>query len=608
MAYNDTWQMNCCIACGGPFEPTRDIIRKDRVGSRSLNYIEGKVVNNPTEWGVPRNTEVKLVTDPQDLHTVHLTNSLPILDEFFAGKLQTIWLNNDSPGFAWGSGALRPIGTPLPANVHGYFSIRIPNGHGGDAYRAVFWRRPAPVDGMGDLRNLIRQCIVRSNILAAPGDPRPTPRVLPDVNLLLSGCKACNDIMTQEGTMRHMLARNRASNMPLVPLQSIYRYDLNRDPTDPPVGAVTTAARAQDPNVGNRNNIRFSFQATIAYYIHRCLAPRPAVPANHMPFQLQYRQFDILFAYILLEVCGLLFERTFGINGGTELRKKPSYRYRGLAELYVSYIFWMLLVNDIPPGGGARIVDVSFPVFHRYWFCELLDTLALTHQAAAGSVEILDVIFGNALFAVGGVMAIGPNQRMVAPELVIGHMARSIAAFYTDILRPCFMRHMSGLDPEIPPVGAAPAVLQNIVAQSIARDMLIHRVGLDILTRHCETCTPRDIDSFLNRTGVHTVLKQWSDLLRSAPPKVDRLLHDWKDGWTLHEYENILHFLRQNPAQPKLSPPVAESIYLMCNVLELPTEPTNQDELNVLREAPKCSPYKAALRLELTGAFRDEED
>ena len=83
---------------------------------------------------------------------------------------------------------------------------------------------------------------------------------------------------------------------------------------------VTTAARVRDQNVGTRNNIRFSFQATIAYYIYRCLGPQPGVPANQMQFERQYRQFDILFGYILLEVtvCGLMFERTFGINGRAE--------------------------------------------------------------------------------------------------------------------------------------------------------------------------------------------------------------------------------------------------------------------------------------------------
>ena len=390
----------------------------------------------------------------------------------------------------------------------------------------------------------------------------------------------------------------------MVPLNSIYRWTLDRNPAVPPGGARTVGNRRRDPTVQNRDGLYFSYQATIAYYIHRCLHMRPAVVA---PAERRYREFDVLFAYILLEVCALLYERTFGRLGGTALRNKPAYRYRGLAELYVSYILWMLLVNDVPegmPAGAAQVMDISFPVFHRYWFCEMLETLALTHPAAAGATEMCDLIFGNQLFNAGGVAGVLPPHRMVAPELVIGHMATSIAMFYDNFLRPCFSRHMAGLEPEAPLPGAA---LQLIAAQHLVRDMLVNKDGIIVLLRRCETCTPRDLDSFLNRVGVHSVLKQWTDVLVSAPPRADRLLFEWVDAWTLHEYNNILGFLRQNPAQPKLSPPVAESIYLLCNVLELPTEPTNQEELNVLRAAPKCSPHKAALRLELAGAFKDED-
>lgn len=615
MAYNYNWQMNCCLGCGGPLMPSWRAQSSDKVGMRSIRYIENKAINNPTEWGVAANVEVNLVTVPENLHTVHQENSLPVVRAFFTGALQSVWMGNNTPSYNWANiAAGQPLNSPMP---NGSYVIRSPNGRGGNAYRAVFWRSPAPIAGVSALGDLIRQCINDSNIRAAPGDPRPTPRVLPDPNMLISGCKACNQIMTQEGTMRHLLVRDVASQTPLVPLNSIIRYDLNRDPSIPPLGTRTTALRVTDPNVGNISNVYFSFQATIAYYIHRCLRRNPrlpaggavAVPPNEMPFEYMYRQFDVLFAYILLEICALMFERNFGIEGGRALRNKPAYRYRGLAEMYVSYILWMLLVNDVydPLLPGGPIVDISFPEFHRYWFCELLDTLTLTHQAAAGAAEINDLIFGDNVFAVGGAPIL-PAHRMVAPELVIGHMATSIANFYTRILKPSCFRHMAGMDPAPLPPGAGLAAQRLYEVQRLVKDMLVDRVSLGSLMRRCETCVQSDIDSFLNRVGIHSVLKQWTESLRSAPPKVDNMLYEWIDAWTVHEYENILTFLRQNPYQPKLSPPVAESIYLMCNVLELPTEPTNQEELNALREAPKCSPHKAAERLEKAGAFRDPED
>ena len=605
MAYNNLWQMGCCIACGGPMEATRAVLRKDKVGTRSVNYFEGQATTDRGEWGIAENAELKLVTEPNQLHTVHQTNSLGVVNEFFNGTLQNMWLNTATPRINWahiGGGIIPGNNVPI---LPGTFVIRSPNGRGGDEFRAVFWRPMLPnaIIGFVPLRACIRACINRSGIVR-PGEVLPSPRVQPNPGALFQGCEACNQIMTQESTMRHLLVRNVASGNPLVPLNSIYRWTLDRNPAVPPGVARTVGNRRRDPTVQNRDGLYFSYQATIAYYIHRCLHMRPAVVA---PAERRYREFDVLFAYILLEVCALLYERTFGRLGGTALRNKPAYRYRGLAELYVSYILWMLLVNDVPegmPAGAAQVMDISFPVFHRYWFCEMLETLALTHPAAAGATEMCDLIFGNQLFNAGGVAGVLPPHRMVAPELVIGHMATSIAMFYDNILRPSFSRHMAGLEPEAPLPGAA---LQLIAAQHLVRDMLVNRDGIIVLMRRCETCTPRDLDSFLNRVGVHSVLKQWTDVLVSAPPRADRLLFEWVDAWTLHEYNNILGFLRQNPAQPKLSPPVAESIYLLCNVLELPTEPTNQEELNVLRAAPKCSPHKAALRLELAGAFKDED-
>ena len=141
----------------------------------------------------------------------------------------------------------------------------------------------------------------------------------------------------------------------------------------------------------------------------------------------------------------------------------------------------------------------------------------------------------------------------------------------------------------------------------VVYDMLISREDLDLLMEICERAAPDDLDSCMNHVGVHAVISMWMDMLATAPDRVNRLIGEWVDAWTLREYVNIQEFLRQNPVQPRLSEAVAESIYLLCNALDMPTEPTNQDELEVLKAAPKCSVYKAALRLEKTGAFRDEE-
>jgi len=80
---NDCWQMNCCLGCFGPFEPSRDAIRRDRVGARALNYIEGQVCMHRTEWVCTE--EPKLTDEPNDSHIFHRTDIIPVVDLFYPG-------------------------------------------------------------------------------------------------------------------------------------------------------------------------------------------------------------------------------------------------------------------------------------------------------------------------------------------------------------------------------------------------------------------------------------------------------------------------------------------------------------------------------------------
>ena len=297
---------------------------------------------------------------------VHQTNSTPVLRDFIinTGKL---WLDDNTPRFDL---ALNDLILIRQAVVNTWVFIRVTNGSGGSQYRAVFWGRPAPIAGVQTLRKLIRECIRRSNVRAVPGDPRPSPRNLPNVNVTYRGCSECNDIMTQEETMRHLLARDVINPVPLVPLQSIYRYNLTGNPFSNfantrvarmrPTGGPNSR-QERDPNLQNRSNIYFSFPATIAYYIHRCLRTRP-VHANPRvrSIHLLYKQFDVTFAYYLLEICCLMFERNFGCEGGVALRNKPAFRYRGLIELYISHILWTLPINDVAKKETTRRWDWGF--------------------------------------------------------------------------------------------------------------------------------------------------------------------------------------------------------------------------------------------------------
>ena len=81
----------------------------------------------------------------------------------------------------------------------------------------------------------------------------------------------------------------------------------------------------------------------------------------------------------------------------------------------------------------------------------------------------------------------------------------------------------------------------------------------------------------------------------------------WVDAWTLCEYRHIDAELNSDPNMPRLSPKTPECVYLLCYTLDDPVEPVNDADLIALRECPKCSDFKAALRLELAGAFESDD-
>lgn len=601
MAYDMRWQMNCCIACGGPIMPPKEVLRLDKIGARSVLYMEEQVVRDANEWGVAPNNEVRLVSKENILHTVPQTNSLPILQNLMNGRMRDLWHNMDTPDCDDADHNRIHIGDALNAN---WIWIRAPDGARGSTYRAVFWERPNAVRRFHNLRTCVRDCLARVNNQA---------RVLPNPALTVRGCRECNDIMTQEGTMRHLLARDVIQFAPLVPLNSIFRYNLRGgDPNA--AGAVITisSARFTDPNLANRNGLAFSFQATIAYYIHRCLPVRPALV---QPQHRRARRFDIVFAYILLMILSLMFERHHGTDGGTALRSKPVYRYRGLIELYTSYIFYLLLSNDTAIGEANNGIgmQMSFPVFHKYWFGEFYNILVQIDPNLAGHMEISDIIYTATWYDGGNPGFVpGPAARIANPAFVIGFMATRIAEFYNRTIRPYFSRHLAGLDP-LPP-GAPPppglpaaALISMFNMQRYAKKSLMSRQNLDVFLRLCERASPHDIDSFMNHVGIHAVTRTWREMLRTAPNKVDRLLSKWIDAWTVYEYMHIQKALNVDPYQPRLPPKASESIYLLCYTLEDPVEPVDDTDLDALRACPKCSDYKAALRLEAAGAFDTEE-
>lgn len=586
--------------------PKKEVLKFDKVGSRSLLYLEAQVARDGNEWGLAPNCEVRLLSKENILHIVHATNSLPVIEDLLYGRMQNLWLDDDTPGFAAADANNINRGAALDDS---WIFIRLPDGNGRDAYRAVFWKSPDPIRRVSTLRGCLRRCYSRIN-------DSPRVRVNP-AELVLKGCKECNDIMTQESTMSHLLVRNVAHRIPLVPSESIYRYDLrNGDPSNPGNDVRISSQRHQDPNLRNRNDVYFSFQATIAYYIHRCLDIKPVVGGISARARIM-REYDVMFAYLLLMIFCLQYERYYGKEGGgrnAKKRTKPAYRYRGLAELYTSYILYLLFSNDTAEGerrDGAGM-EMDFHIFHKYFFGELYHVLVYFKPEFAACTEILDIIFSKKWNDGGNHGFVpSPTSRIERPELVIGFLAHKLTNFYELTCRPYFSRHLAGLNRiprPVPGFAAYPARLDIFNMQGYTSQMLISRRDLDTLLHLCDRASDGDIDTYINHVGIRAVTRTWVEMLRSAPNKALNLVSQWVDAWTLYEYRHIDKELNSDPNQAKLSPKMPECVYLLCYTLDDPIEPVDDSDLEVLRQCPKCSDYKAALRLEMAGAFDDSEE
>jgi len=382
--------------------PPKEVLRLDKIGSRSILYLEEQVVRDGSEWGLAPNNEVRLVSEEVMLHTVHRTNSLPILNSFFNGRMRDLWGREHTPGYRRAHAGTINIGDNVRPR---WVCIRTPNGEGGSKFRAVFWDAPRRIIGFSSLWTCIDDCFARINDVV---------RVSPDPSLLVRGCEECNAIMTQEGTMRHLLVRTTFNPEPLVPLNSIYRYELNGDPSHPANVATIRSGRRVDPNAGNVSGIHFSFQATLAYYIQRCLRGRPAVITARYR---ELRKLYAMFAYLLLMILCLMTERTHG-KGGSRRLVKPVYRYRGLIEFYTSYAIYLLLSNDTADGevNNGIGMQMSLPIFHKFWFGEFFDMLVHFDPNFANFTEISDIIFSSTWFDGGNPGFVpGPASRLARP-------------------------------------------------------------------------------------------------------------------------------------------------------------------------------------------------
>jgi hypothetical protein len=490
-------------------------------------------------------------------------------------------------------------------------------------YRAVQWSAPEPLEGFKPLTDLIVECL--NNVGFA--------RLHPNFESMVPGCKSCNDIMTLESTASHFLVREVISPKPLVPLECILSIALAGSKiNDLSFKDLNDSSCRWDPSESSRGGHPkdFTYQACLAYYIHRCTPPRPnnsLFSKNKNKNNASLHSINAALSFIVLEIACLQYERYKGRQGGTERRSKATYRYRGCAEMYLSYIFWILLMNDNMQGEKigktGNHCKWDFPVFHRYMFLDFIKVLVLKPEFA-GDYEILDIVSGgNMLFTKdgegGGIMLGRPIKE---PAVIIGDMCQSISLFYKRVVKPIFSRHIAAQQPMHELIesdnddGNDGDNDDSIIEQQeklysdqiLCYNMIVDEKSLNNIMHLVDKGIVGDISTFIHSAGIHGVLSRWLTLLDMVPKRVFNLVRDFMDDETCKEYRNIQSSMRPDEFQPTISKEAAETIYEMCNALELPSEPNSQEELELLRIGFKCSEMKAVERLAMLGAFKKEDE
>lgn len=612
------WQMNCCLCCGGPTTPSRESMRRDKLVARCINFIEGDAIRNASVWNLAPNTQPTLISDKQELHLFHSTHVIPVMKIFKSGAANDVWLDDDTPGYQARNfePTLQPEQRPS-YNLKGTVVDRktvmvlgINKSKSDDSVKAVQWKSPKQLKCFAGLANVLVRCYNRLGKI----------HVLPNWDFTVPGCQMCNDIMTQQATSSHFLVRTKISDEPLVKAESIFSFKLIEGGKKYSSGTGSNWFKYEpSPEDLNKRASAFNYQACLAYYVHRCLPKRPT---GHLKSHKKIRHIMIAFSFLVLEVACLTFERFKGLEGMSKPLRKPAYRYRGCSEVYLSYIFYLLICNDLPDGEtlpddktnrpGSSPISMDFCQFHRYFFTEVVDTLALSHPEYANAFELNDVVFGGykEYFLNAECCGMNAGDRIPTPKKMLSQICKSIGNFYEKILRPVFGRHVAGLMPNPKLIGptATEQDLRLYAQQLLVSNRIVSTDCLRLIMHLLEKSTEGDIDSYVECVGVHAVFSIWQRMLETAPVNVERLMGNFMDSLTLVEYRNVQASMSPDPSRPSIPMSVAEAMYVMCNVLELGSDPRSQQEVEELKQCPKCSPPKSVLRLNQIGAFRPAEE
>jgi hypothetical protein len=234
--------------------------------------------------------------------------------------------------------------------------------------------------------------------------------------------------MTQQATFSAFLVRTTIGT-PLVPTKKILSIAISGEQQNSFKFKAYAGNVRFDPEPTRVNYpYAFTYQACLAYYVHRCMPTEPQVSPRLNPyFKSLIHSLIAAFAFLFLQIACLNHERYHGLSGGG-IQKKPAYRYRGCIEFYLSYAFWTLLYNDRlgdDYGDGDtrdRYCDMDFVGFHRYVFADVLKVMILAEPQHAGCTEIADAVFQTA-----GIL---PGLREPEPAEQIERISEAFCNFY----------------------------------------------------------------------------------------------------------------------------------------------------------------------------------
>jgi hypothetical protein len=193
-----------------------------------------------------------------------------------------------------------------------------------------------------------------------------------------------------------------------------------------------------------------------------------------------------------------------------------------------------------------------------------------------------------------------------SPEEMLKKVCKSVCKFYSEVLHPIFSRHMHGLapNPNLLDPGGAEDDMVLYHRQMMVSNKIVSVESLQNILHLLERATNGDIDTYVECVGAHAVFWLWQRLLETAPIVIERLMDNFMNSLTLIEYKNVQAGMSPDPSKPAISEAMAEKYYVMCNALELKSEPKNEREVMELKLGPLRSPPNAVDPLSKIGAFR----